>query len=235
MGLGHGTLCPVTDTGNSVSVDPSGLDVPGWALVSATAAPVLLIGGWTIAAARQPGGFDPIIRTISDLAALTATDRWLMTGVFVGVGLCHLTTAWGLRPARSLGRAALALGGIATIGVAATPITATATPMGHTLTAGTAFLALTVWPVLAARRSASMPMPMPMPNVLRFPVSIAATGVLVVTLSWFAVELSAGGTHLGLAERVAAGAQALWPLAVVVGCRWAGRARQRRTDAENLA
>ena len=218
----------MTDTPDPASAHSSMLDVPQWALLSATAAPVLLIGGWTIAAALQPGGFNPIIRTISDLAALTATDRWLMTGVFVGVGLCHLTTAWGLRPARSLGRAALALGGLASIGVAATPITATATPMGHTLTAGTAFLALTVWPVLAARRSPSTP------QVLRLPVSIAATGVLVVTLGWFAVELSAGGSHVGLAERVAAGAQSLWPLAVVAGCRWAARTRLRRAVAAPL-
>jgi hypothetical membrane protein len=215
----------MTDTHHPASLDPRALGVPRWALFSAAGAPVLLIGGWTIAATLQPSGYDPIVDTISDLAALTAVDRWLMTGVFVGVGLCHVTTAWGLLPARRLGRAALALGGLATIGVAATPITATATPIGHTLTAGTAFLALTLWPVLASRGS------LPTPQLLRLPISIAATGVLAVALVWFGAELSAGGTHLGLAERVAAGAQSLWPLAVVVGCRWAARSRMRRTDA----
>ena len=37
------------------------------------------------------------------------------------------------------------------------------------------------------------------------------------------MELSTGGSQLGLAERVAAGTQALWPLAVVLGCYRAGR------------
>ena len=32
------------------------------------------------------------------------------------------------------------------------------------------------------------------------------------------MELATGGLELGLAERVAAGAQALWPLVVVITC-----------------
>ena len=57
--------------------------------------------------------------------------------------------------------------------------------------------------------------------------------MLFALLVWFGVELSAGGGLTGLAERMLAGAQALWPLAVIVACyrsqrRPRGAARQRR-------
>jgi hypothetical protein len=63
-----------------------------WALLSSTAAPVLLIGGWTLAATRQPAGFDSTRDTISALAALDARDRWIMTVALAGVGVAHLAT-----------------------------------------------------------------------------------------------------------------------------------------------
>lgn len=64
--------------------------LPWWTRCSASAAPVLLIGGWTVAGARRPPGYDPVARTISALAALGASDRWIMTSGLVGVGVCHL-------------------------------------------------------------------------------------------------------------------------------------------------
>ena len=74
--------------------------IPWWALASAGAAPVLLVGGWTLADALQPPGYDPVRDTISALAALGATDRWVMTSALAGLGACHVVTALGLRPAR---------------------------------------------------------------------------------------------------------------------------------------
>ncbi|MDP9417533.1 MAG: hypothetical protein M3P48_06825, partial [Actinomycetota bacterium] len=44
-------------------------------------------------------------------------------------------------------------------------------------------------------------------------------------VGWFAVELRSDSPRVGLAERMAAGAQALWPLAVVAG---AGGGRSSR-------
>jgi zinc transporter ZupT len=41
--------------------------VRGWAVASAVAAPVGMIGGWTLAAVLQRG-FDPVRETISELA-----------------------------------------------------------------------------------------------------------------------------------------------------------------------
>jgi hypothetical protein len=55
--------------------------VAWWGVVSAVAAPVLLIGGWTVAAGLQPR-FDPVADTVSALAAIGATDRWVMSLVF---------------------------------------------------------------------------------------------------------------------------------------------------------
>jgi hypothetical membrane protein len=188
--------------------------VPRWALLSSAAAPVLLIGGWTVAAARQPASFDSVRDTISALAAHGATDRWLMTGCLAGLGLCHLITASGLRPARLPGRALLGLGGVATLLVAAFPLPSgggSSTP--HTLAAGVAFVALAAWPAIAGRSAGS--------GLLTRRAGLLAAAGLLGLVGWFGLAL--GGEQQGLAERAAAGAQALWPLAVVVSARRARR------------
>ena len=137
---------------------------PWWGLVSSAAAPVLLIGGWTVAAQRQRGDFDPVVETISALAAHGADDRWLMTTALAGLGACHLTTALALRAAASPGRVLLAVGGVGTM-------------------------------------------------------LVAAGVVLLGLVGWFFVELVADTDRVGLSERVAAGAQSLWPRAAAWGAR----------------
>lgn len=190
-------------------------------LVSSAAAPVLLIGGWTAAAARQPGGFDPLERTISDLAALGADDRWLMTGALAGLGLCHVTTAAALGDAATAGRVVLAGGGLATVLVAVYPLPADGSgSVPHTVVASAAFLALSVWPALAARRDAVGPLLRPLP-------AAAATATLLGCLGWFGVQLRAD-EGVGLAERVTAGLQSLWPLAVTTTTATVALAARRR-------
>jgi len=73
--------------------------VPWWGLVSSAVAPVLLVGGWTVAAGLQPGSFNAVADTISSLAAEGAADRWVMTLALAGVGACHVVTGLALRPA----------------------------------------------------------------------------------------------------------------------------------------
>jgi hypothetical protein len=51
-------------------------------------------------------------------------------------------------------------------------------------------------------------------------VAAVATGVLFGLLAWFGAELIMRGAQIGLAERVLIGAQAAWPLAVVLTCLW---------------
>lgn len=177
-------------------------------MLSALAAPVLLIGGWTIAARLQPSSYDPVRDTISVLAGLGAHDRWFMTIALVGLGLCYLVTAAGARTVGRPGRAGLALGGVATLAVAAFPLPAHGGSAPHTAAATVAFVSLAVWPVLGVRRSG--------PAVLRPVVVLPATVVLLTLLGWFAFF---GLAHSGLAERAAAGAQAVWPLVVVLALR----------------
>jgi hypothetical membrane protein len=181
-------------------------------------APVLLIGGWTVAAARQVRDFDPVTSTISELAALGSDDRWVMSGALVGVGICHLVTASALRPAAMSGRVLLALGGTATVLIAAFPLPVDSGSSGaHTMVATVALGALAVWPGAAWRRGECVP------GALRPAVCIAAAAALLAGLGWFVFELGTDGSRLGLAERVAAGSQSIWPLAVVVWTRRALR------------
>ena len=184
--------------------------IPGWALASAGAAPVLLIGGWVAAEARQPPGYNPIRDTISALAARGATDRWIMTSALAGLGACQVVTAMGLRPARIGGRVVLGVGGVATVLVAAFPQPARGNSVAHTVAATVAFVALGAWPLAAVRRRTRA-------LLLTRPASVAASVVLLGLVLWFAAELHGG--QRGVAERAAAGAQAVWPLAVVVTAR----------------
>ena len=67
-----------------------------WGVVSSTMAPVLLIGGWTAAAALQPRPFNAVASTISSLAAVGAADRWVMTVALLAVGACDVVTGLAL-------------------------------------------------------------------------------------------------------------------------------------------
>ena len=203
-------------TGCGASLSAPEARTAWWGLMSSSAAPVLLIGGWTLAAARQGRAFDPVSQTISELAAHGSHDRWVMSGALVGVGICHVVTASALRPAASVGRLVLAAGGTATVLVAAYPLTVGAgSSRAHTLVAMVALGALAIWPAAAWRRSPGTP------AALRPAVSAAAALGLLGALAWFGYELSQDGDQIGLTERVAAGSQAVWPLAVVVWSRLA--------------
>lgn len=79
-------------------------------VVSGAASPVLLIAGWTVAAMLQLPSFSQVADTVSALAAVGATDRWVMTLVFVVVGVCDVVTAAALRPATRAGRLVLIAG-----------------------------------------------------------------------------------------------------------------------------
>lgn len=166
-------------------------------------APVALIGGWTVAAALQRGGFDQVTGTISALAARDADHREVMTAALAALGVCHLTTAAALRSAGLPARLLYGIGGAATVLVAAFPLPADdGHSAAHTAAAAVAFGTLAAWPALVRR-----------------PADRVAAGVLLGLVGWFAVELIGGGAQVGLSERVAAGAQAIWPLIAVLRSR----------------
>jgi Protein of unknown function (DUF998) len=190
-------------------------NVPWWGLVSAAAAPVLLVAGWAAAARLQPFPVDPVANTVSALAAVGAADRWVMTVTFLAVGGCDVLTGLALRPAARPGRVVLVGGAMAGMLVAAYP----EQPGGggsplHAILASVGFAALAAWPAFAARRG---------PRVawgLRPPVCAAAVLVLACLVAWFAAEVVTGDGQAGLAERILGEAQALWPLTVAVSCRY---------------
>jgi hypothetical membrane protein len=187
--------------------------VPWWGVVSSAAAPVLLVGGWTVAASLQPR-FDPVAGTVSALAAPGAADRWVMTATFIVVGVCYLLTALALRPAGTAGRLILITGAVAGMLVAVNPERAgDAYPWGHIIWASIGLAGVTAWPAGAWRRGSAVPWS------LRPAAAAAAVAVLLALVIWFATELITGSGQAGLAERAAGIAQALWPLAVVVSCR----------------
>jgi hypothetical protein len=206
---------------------------PWWGLLSSAAAPTLLIGGWTWAAARQEVGFDSFTQTISALAALDATDRWVMTSALAGVGLAHITTALALRDAALPGRLLLGGGGVATVLVAALPLPTVLGDGGsapHAIVAGISFGALAIWPAFAMRRRTRVRHTYDGPAGpgavhhqiawgLRPKVAVAATAILLAGVGWFVSDLGQDMSQVGLSERVAAGAQAVWPLLVVLSTR----------------
>jgi hypothetical protein len=133
-----------------------------------------------------------------------------MTSALVGLGTCHVVTATGLGPARRLGRVVLASGGAATLLVAAFPQSAEGNSVAHAVAAAVAFTTMGAWPAFAGRRRHWAPL-------LTRTTSAAAAVVLLGLVMWFAFEVN--GNYRGLGERVAAGAEALWPLAVVLTTR----------------
>ena len=187
--------------------------VPWWGVISSAAAPVLLVGGWKLAAALQPGSYDEMTRTVSALASEGAADRWVMTSAFVLVGACDVLTAVALRPAATPGRLILIVGGIAGMLVAASPDHGDGGSLAHALWAAVGFAALTAWPVASCRPGRSVPWG------LRPDLSVAVACLLLALLGWFLVELIYGGGQVGLAERTLGVAQALWPVLVVLSCR----------------
>ena len=195
----------------------------------AAAAPVLLVGGWTLAAARQPPGYDSRRDTISELAADGANDRWIMTLVFATIGVCYVLIAMAVREPAVAGRIALATGGTATILVAAFPVPRIGTSDRHGVVATIASSAVAIWPVLAARRGPHVPWPLrPVP-------SAAASIVLIGLLVWF-VSVLQRHMLVGTFERLAAVAEALWVvLAVAVLRRSAGPVSDRSARAVDRA
>jgi hypothetical membrane protein len=186
--------------------------VPWWGVISSAAAPVLLIGGWTVAAGLQPR-FDPVAATVSALAAIGATDRWVMNLVFLLVGVCYIITGLALRPARTPGRLILIAGAAAGMLVAANPEHAGGFgSVPHFVWASIGFAGLTTWPAAAARRGTGVPWG------LRPSPAAAAVAVQFALLAWFGAELILAAGQVGLAERAVGVAQASWPLAVVLSC-----------------
>ncbi|MEU9993856.1 DUF998 domain-containing protein [Streptomyces sp. NPDC050848] len=185
--------------------------VPRWALVSSGCAPVLLASGWMVAGRLEGPGYDPATQTISVLAAYGAEGFWVMTGALLALGVCHLLTAWGLRPAAPAGRVALAAGGVASLAVALLPTPSSGGSLRHGSAAAVGFALLALWPVLAAHRGRAAPWG------LRLAPALAATALMGLGAVWYLIETYRQGAP-GAAERLVTCMQSLWPFLVVASC-----------------
>jgi hypothetical membrane protein len=188
--------------------------VPWWGVLSAAVTPVMLIGGWTVAAHLQAQPFDPVRQSVSTLAGHGATDSWVMTLTLIAVAICYFTTALALRPAARTGRLVLIAAAMAGILVALSPVAAPGGfSLSHAVWSAVGFALLAAWPLGAYRSGPGVPWG------LRVTPTFGAVFIIVVLTGWFLVELVTGGGELGLAERVLGIAQATWPLLVVISCQ----------------
>ena len=118
------------------------------------AGPAAFVGGWLVNGLRTDG-YDPLRDAISQLARVGAPTRLSMSACFVVFGV--LVPLWAPTVARELAtpalRPAVTVAGLATVAVAALPLTRE--PGGtqdllHAVTAGTGYVAMALTPLLAA-------------------------------------------------------------------------------------
>ncbi|QYG92606.1 DUF998 domain-containing protein [Iamia sp. SCSIO 61187] len=120
-----------------------------WGLVLG---PVAFIAAWVVAGARTPG-YEPLRDAISRTAADGAPQRHVMSTGFVLYAVGSAAGAVALRRAiPGPAWVASAVNGVATVGVALTPLEhSSALDAAHAVTATTCYVSLALTPLLAAR------------------------------------------------------------------------------------
>ena len=175
------------------------------ALIASTIGPVQSILGWVISGSLWPG-YDPIRKTISDLAADDSPVQAIQTSFFF---LGATLTVIGAISARTLafpGRITLLLAGLATYALA---IFTTPSQVGHSdahrIAASISFVLMSAWPVLSMRFDRRYPW------VVRPVAAIGSTiGLTLISLWFLSTWLDPNTTVVGLSERVIVTAQVLW-------------------------
>jgi hypothetical membrane protein len=192
------------------------------AIISSTLAPVILALGWLIAEASWPE-FDPVRKTISDLAADDAPTQVWMSSVFVFVGTMHIVTGIFARALAWPGRAIIILAGLGTYA-----LTYFSTPSqdgyswNHRYAAIATFILMSAWPLFSMRTKAKVAWP------LRPIGALAATAVLTALSLWFlSVWTNPEANFVGTAERAGAFLQPAY-LAFVVWVCWLKQSNPRQ-------
>jgi hypothetical membrane protein len=183
---------------------------------------VVFPAGLVAAQAAQPT-VDPLSMSLSALAGLAATSRWIMTTTLLLVGLLCVLIAAGLRLVPMPGRLMLGGGG-ALLGVAALfpqPVGGGSSPV-HMIAGGVAWAGFTTWPLALTFSRRIDP-------GLRRDSAVAVVAILVL-LAWFTVELTTSGTWYGVSQRVVFLSLAIWPIRVAV--RAVGERRQALPHVE---
>ncbi|HMH90461.1 MAG TPA: DUF998 domain-containing protein [Streptosporangiaceae bacterium] len=190
--------------------------VPGWAVISAAISPVLLVTAWVWAGAVQPASYSPMRQTVSVMAGLGGTDRWIMTTALLLVGGCHLITAAGLTALRPPARILLVIAGVSSVGIALFPEPATGSTPAHLAFTALGAAAIAIWPGFTIART------FPRPVFLSEPGAAIVTAVFLILLAWLISETQ-GGSDLGLAERLSSSVETCWPFVVAVSLWRAAR------------
>ena len=186
--------------------------VPGWAVTSAAVSPVLLVSAWLVAGALQPASYSPMRQTVSVMAGLGGTDRWIMTGALILVGGCHLITAAGLTALGAPARILLVVAGVCSIGIAACPEPVIGSTPAHLAFTALGATIIAIWPAFTATRA------LPRPVILSAVGAAIVTAVFLILLAWLVSETQSG-SDLGLAERLSSSVETCWPLIVALSLR----------------
>ena len=193
-----------------------------WAVVAASIGPFQSVMGWTISALFWPE-YDPIRKTISDLAADDSPVKWIQTSFFLLGSTLTLIAAWSAKAFAMPGRITLFLAAIASYGFTlfATP-TQDSYSVEHRVFATIAFILFSAWPLLAMRFDKRYHWS------IRPIGAISATLVMTITTVWFLLTwLEPGQPLVGLSERVIATMQVLW-LSIAI---WLQFLHQRKSSA----
>lgn len=189
-----------------------GRPIPAWVLVTAGLAPVLAIGGPLAAGVVQPSSYSPLRDTVSALAGQGGAQAWIVTSALFVVGGCYLATAMGLTGLRLPARILLAVAGLSSIGIAASPEPAAGSTPQHLAWTALGAATITVWPAFTARRGPGQPL------ILTARGAAVVTAVFLALLGWLLLE-TRDGTLLGLSERVMSAVQTSWPFIVALAMR----------------
>jgi hypothetical membrane protein len=184
------------------------------ALLAAIIGPFQSVLGWLISQSLWPE-YDPIKKTISDLAANDSPTQGLMTAFFIFGGTLTIIGAIYSYSFAMPGRVVLVLAGIATFALAywTTP-SQIGFSVEHRISASIAFLLYSLWPIFSMRRSQDSPW------ILRPKYAIATTIFLLFVSVWFLSTWTDPEANItGLAERVVVTLQTL-SLSVFVILAW---------------
>jgi hypothetical membrane protein len=173
-------------------------------------APAAFVGAWLVAGLLTPG-YDPVDQAISQLAREGAPTRALMTGGLIAFGL--LLPVWAAVLAGRLCsrpvQAAATVAGLATLAVAALPLTRDpggAQDLLHAVAAGIGYVAMALTPLLAVsplRRAGH-------------PGAAAASAVVGVTSAAALVGTLLAADVSGALQRLGLGVVDAWHLVVAV-------------------
>jgi hypothetical membrane protein len=173
--------------------------------------PAAFVGGWITAGAIRPG-YSAVHEAISQLARLGAPHRALMTVAFVGFGVTVPVFAPTLADELGAGRvltATVSVAGVATLGIAAVPLSRSGggiEDIAHATLATLGYIGMALSPLAAAvalRRQGR--------------IAAAAASVLVGAVS--AVSLAATpfvSSYTGLFQRLGLGVVDTWLVVMAV-------------------